>query len=213
MMKTLFILMIILVLSACSSSKVPYAWQGQTKSYLTKYQEMMLKGDFFQAQYYLDDAIKTAKNDATLETLAVVYLSKCAMNKAMNLKTQCQSYESLKSLLKQRRYDDYEKMLRGQKVDNISNLGHYYALYQAIVNKDVQLSDIKSLETVYAQAIAAIVVDKHGLMNKEISHYMIDKASHENMKGLMLVWLKKSQSFATGEALQRLKREIKILSD
>ena len=153
----------------------------------------MLKGDFFQAKYYLDDAIKEAKNDVTLETLSIVYLSQCAMKKAMTLKTECQSYEALKRAGLKSKHDDYKKMLLSQEVDDISALGQYSSLYKGIQKKEVTLSDIKSLGTIYTQAIGAILVNNHGLMNEKIINYMIDKASAENMKGLMLIWLKKSQ--------------------
>ena len=202
-----------LLFIGCSSSKTPYAWQGEAKAYLSKYQEMMLKGDFFQAKYYLEDAVKEAKNDASLETLAIVYLSECAMQKAMFLKTSCQSYKALQDLIIRPQYEMYQKMIEGDKVDDVSALGQYRSLYEAIENKEIRLSDIRSLPTLYAQAIGSMVLFEKGLMSREISNYMIDRASQENMKGLMLVWLKKSQLFETGKRLERLKNQIKVLSD
>ena len=213
MMKTaIFIIMPLLFLS-CSSGKVSYEWKGQAKSYLAKYQEMMLKGDFFQAKYYFDDAVKEAKNDVSLETLAIVYLSKCAMQTALSQKTDCREYQEIKSMLTNPKYENYVKLLlKDERVDK-RYLDKYSSLYKAIVKKEVELSDIESLDTVYAQALGSMLVFNHGLINEEIVYYMIDKASAENMKGLMLVWLDKAQSILTGEKLSRVKNQIKVLSD
>lgn len=213
MMKTTLLTMLALLFISCSSGKVSYAWKGQTKSYLIKYQEMMLKGDSFQAKYYFEDAVKEAKNDVSLETLAIVYLSKCAMQVAMSEKTSCQEYQKIKSLLVDAKYDSYAKLLLKDKDIDVSYLNKYKSLYEAILKKEVGLSDIQSLDTVYAQALAAMLVFNHGLINEEMVYYMIDKASSENMKGLMLVWLSKAQSIVTGEKLLRVKNQIKVLSD
>lgn len=213
MIKTFLLGTTALLFVSCSSGKVPYAWKGQTKSYLAKYQEMMLKGDGFQAKYYFNDAVKEAKNDASLKTLAVVYLSKCAMQIAMSQKTACQEYQQIKSLLSDSVYENYAKLLLQDESVAINELHKYRSLYEAIGNKEVELSDIVSLDTVYAQALGSMLVFNHGLMNEEIVYYMIDKASSENMRGLMLVWLDIAQSMVTGEKLLRVKNQIKILSD
>lgn len=205
--------MIALIFLSCSSGKVSYAWKGEAKSYLTKYQEMMFKGDFFQAQYYFDDAVKEAKNDVSLETLAIVYLSKCAMQTAMSQKTVCQEYEAIRPLLLNPKYENYVKLLLEDKSLDINFLGKYRSLYEAIVKKEVDLSDINTLDTVYAQALGSMLIFNQGLINEEIIYYMIDKASAENMKGLMLVWLGKAQLVLTGEKLLQVKNQIKILSD
>ena len=212
MIRFFTLLLMMILLSACSSSKVAYAWQGEAKAKLAKYQEMMLKGDFFQANYYLEDAIKEAKNDTSLESLAIVYLTQCAMQKAMAQKTTCKAYQEIKALVTEPSFEAYQKLLNKQTVDDRTLLGKYSSLYQAIQKKEVSVSDIKSLPTIYAQAIGSMVIFDYDLLTKEISEYMSDKASVENMKGLMLVWLKKTALFMNGKDLKRVQSRIRVLS-
>jgi len=213
MIRVFIITLLSVFFISCSSEPLPYAWQAQAKLHLDKYQEMMLKGDFFQAKYYLQDAITEAKNDVTLETLAIVYLTQCAMEKVMNQKSACTEYKNIKKLVNKPHFDAYADMLLNQAVTHINLLGKYRSLYNSIKIKEVTLADIKSFDTIYAQAIASMLVYNSGLINETISSYMIDKASLENMKGLMLVWLNNAQTFMSGEKLERVKNQIKILSD
>jgi hypothetical protein len=178
---------------------------------MAKYQEMMLKGDSFQASYYLKDAIKEAQNDVSLRSLAIVYLGECAMQKAMGLKTQCQSYESLKNLFKDSKFEAYKAMLLSQKVKNPADLHKYQSFYEALEAKSVTLSDIKSLDTIYAQAIAARLVYEKGQITKDMLAFMIEQASSENLKGLMLVWLDIAKDMAAGEEKIRLDQKIRLL--
>jgi len=213
MIRVFIVTLLAVLFTSCSSSPLPYAWQAQAKLHLDKYQEMMLKGDFFQAKYYLDDAIKEAKNDVTLETLAIVYLTQCAMEMAMNQKTSCKEYQEIKNVLVKPSFDAYAHMILNQTVNDSDRLGKYRSLFLSIKKKEVSLSDIQSLETIYTQAIGSMLVYDRGLINEKITNYMIDRASLKNMKGLMLVWLNIAQTFMTGQKLERVESQIKILSD
>lgn len=213
MIKVLCITLMALFLTACSSGPVSYAWQGETKSYLLKYQEMMLKGDSFQAAFYLKDAIKEARHDVSLHTLAVVYLSECAMTKALGQKYKCSKYQSLEALVNDPKLQAYDKMLGSRSLTSSDDLGKYGALHEAMKKEQVSVSDIDGLDTIYAKAIAAMLVKEKKLLTQDIVDYMIDQGSRENMKALILVWLKIAKGRASGERLAYLEQKIALLQE
>ena len=204
-------LIVAFFITSCGSGKVAYAWKGEAKAYMTKYQDMMLKGDRFQASYYLKDAIKEAQNDISLRSLATVYLGKCAIEKAVGIQTVCQSYTDLKPLFNDTKFEAYKAMLLDEEVTDTTLLGKYQSFYESLKAKNVGVSEIQSLDTIYAQSIAAMLALEKGQINMDIIDYMIDKASSENFKGLMLTWLKIAQKMATGEKKNRLDQKIKFL--
>ncbi len=208
----LFTMMAIVIFTSCGSGKIDYAWQGEAKGYLDKYQEMMFQGDTFQAAYYLQDAIKQAQKDTSLKTLATVFLTQCAMEKAMGKETQCHAYSDLEKVYNKPQLHAYKTMLLGHHVKNPKLLGKYQGFYEALQKKAVTLSDISSLDTIYAQAIAAKLAFESGLHTKKMMNFMINQASKENLHGLMLLWLTIAKNASEGEEKKVLEHKIRLLS-
>ena len=204
-------LIVVILFNACSSP-VAYTWRGQAKAHLDNYQKMMLEGDHLQAEYYLLDAVKEAKLDSSLETLAVVYLTECAMNRVLNIEASCHMYTSIENLVKNEYFQGYKELLMGENISDLNGLGKYRSIYDAIKDRTVTKDDIDALETIYAKSIGAMMVERAGLASKDIVLYMIDVASKEHKKRLMVLWMKKLKVLSSKLDQEKLSKVIEVLS-
>ncbi len=194
--------------------KTTHAWKGQTQSYFERYQKMMLKGESLQAEYYLKDSLKEAKNSPDITTLAKIYLGACAMEKAMMRQSGCASFLSVEALIADPKLSAYKKMLLGETVGQSTLLGKYEALYEVRSDKEAALGELKSLDTIYAKAVGAAVIKDAGAVSEALCRYMVDEASSQSMKGLMLLWKKEGVAFMVDpqERSKEIER-IKLLSE
>jgi hypothetical protein len=199
----------VVALSSCSSSK-SYAWRGESKLYLDKYKEMMLKGDTFQASYYFKDALKYAKLDTSLNTVAMVYLNQCAMELSINKKSDC-SYIKIQSLIKNREIESFYQFLYEDKVDSVENLGKYEKAYLGMQNSSVNVAILDDYENIASKFIVAMVWKYKSFINREIAQYMVDQASENSLKGVMLVWMKILKDYLHGEEKKALEDKIILL--
>ncbi|KIM11457.1 MAG: hypothetical protein KU37_04370 [Sulfuricurvum sp. PC08-66] len=203
-------LFIALFWSGCAKEK--HIWKINGNSHFNKYQTFLLKGDNFKARYYLEYAIKEAKNSSNLVDLATMHLGSCAMQRALFSNEACTAYDALAPHVHNDVLSTYKDFLFAVPLDAAKLPPKYHVVYKTIQaqNPEVLLDKIKNLPTPFAQAIAANVAARNGVMSLELIDYMIERASIFGYKALMMEWMRQKISFLrrTGREKEAITQEV-----
>lgn len=206
-----------LFLLGCSTPR--YVYKAESAGYFQSYKEMMFKAEDFQAAYYLKDAIKSAKQEEHLDTLAKLYLGSCAIELALYKTQKCALFESIEPLLEDKKYEAYKAFILAQNFQkDAESLAKYRDFMVALEEKNPQSiqKSIEALPDIYAKAIAVSIVKRINGLSVDLINVMIEEAEKNSMKGVLLTYMKEKISYfeAHGkkEKAERLAKRLEILS-
>lgn len=191
MKKLLLAVVLALVVTGCAT-KEKYIWKIDGQSYFETYQKYLFKGDYFKAKYYLKFAVKEAKNSSQLKDLATVYLSDCAMQRALFTNVECTQFDALESIVHSDTLTAYKHFIVSKKLNATKLPPRYQIAYKAIQARSTSLllTQLQELQSIYTKAIVAFVAKQHNNISLEIIDYMIDEASQYGYQALMIEWMK-----------------------
>ena len=172
MKKYIFAVLSIIFISACSMQLPPNHWQHQSAVAFNAYVKDFMYGDDALAKNDLKRAVKHAKKSADLNTLAKIYLGKCALNISVGIEDNCNEYQSIASLV-----DD-------------EALSHYYG----VITKTSSQSPDTILNTNKATSILLNGALKKDVLSDIQRAKLLEVASYNGYKRAALFWLHESKS-------------------
>ena len=214
MIRLTLVLIALLVFNACSLKTPENDWQRKSTSAFSSYTKNFLSGNDALAQNDLSRAIQHAKQSADLTQLAKIYLGECALNISSGTNDTCKKYIHISNLLEDKKLDAYYSLLtRSINKQQINLLPPQYQSFASnILKKDFTAANIaiqKMQKASSAFLCAALIKDK---LDSNTRKHILDSASLNGYKKLVLFWLKEEKNFTTDEShLEKLQKKISIL--
>ena len=206
-MKYIMIFMFIFVLGGCSFKQEPNRWQTDASKQMQLYVEHFLSANDYVAQRIYKKAKNNAKKSAQLETLARVYLVKCAMHLTVGLSVECDEYTKIQNIVSSDELDAYYMFLN--QTITLDQVVYLDPRYRSFANSLlVEATDIvKQMhqidDTVSKLLVASMIRDY--LAIKDVDD-IISIASYHGYKKASEFWLLfKYENFQDDRALQILK--------
>ena len=204
------LIVLLLIFTGCSSKKLPNTWEhksaSSTKSYIHYY--LQERDTLAKAEY--KRAIKSAKQSASLDTLAKIYLTKCSLNHLLYVEDSCQEYLEIKHLLDDKSLDNYYQFISNKPFDSADLPEQYreFALTKDMTSKKKVLFEMESL---YSQLLAASLI-KDELNDKDILE-LLKRSSYHGYRRVNLVLLERLAQTTSSEKLKKESLEkIEILN-
>lgn len=180
MMRTLFLIIIVFLLTSCASKKPDDIWKFYSTSYFATFKDGKLKGEEVKAQTSYNRAVAHAKSGTHFETLKRIYLGKCALNKALLIEDNCSEYKAIAD------------------IDSDKSLDAYYMFLNAIQGYDKSLLpkqyqakfELKNLHEVTPIISRFVIASQHkeSLTQVDVDK-LIDAGSLYGYRALVINWL------------------------
>ena len=191
MRERILFFVIFLLFSACSFQTPSNEWQYKSASAFHAYTEDFLSDDAYMANNDLKRAIAHAKKSANLETLARVYLGKCALNISVGIPDNCQEYQEIATV-----------------VEEVS-LHHYYQLIEKKFSMDDAKKSLDMSRATSKLLVGAIYKEEIDDAKRE---ELLEVASYHGYKKAVLFWLHQQLIHSSDAKEQiKLKKKINIL--
>jgi hypothetical protein len=182
----------------CSTKKPDNEWLYKSADAFNAYTQNFLRGNDALAKNYLAQSIKYAKDGSSINTLAKIHLSSCAINIASGMDDKCLAYEEIAPLATDKTLPPYFELITKKK------------FYKELTTKYSQeLFSIKEKSTLYLMAS----LNKSNL-SKEDMIRLVDISSYNGDKIISLFWLNElaKQTTDQNEKL-KLQKTIKLIKD
>lgn len=196
-MKTIFTAIFIsLLASGCGTKKPDNEWLYKSSDAFNAYTRTFLRGNDALAKNYLSQSIKYAKEGSSINTIAKIYISSCALNIASGIDDKCLAYEEIAPLATDKTLPPYFELITKKKFSK--DLPTKYSQ---------ELFSIKEKTTLYLMAS----INKSDL-SKEDMIRLVDISSYNGDKRISLFWLNElaKQTTDQNEKL-RLQKTINII--
>lgn len=185
-MKIVFILFLLL-LTGCSTKKAPNTWEHNSATNAQAYVKYFLEDKEILAKAAYRRTRDNAKQSASLDTLAKVYLLKCSLNQASGISDSCTQYLKIEHLVDDNKIKSYYAFLKGETFDVQMLPVQYkdFASSQTMKQKRVELFKIEPL---VSKLIAASTI-KDDLSEKDLQQ-LLKESSYYGYKRTNLMFLK-----------------------
>jgi len=206
MIKFFLVVVITLYFSACSFKKEPNDWQYKSADYFKEYQENFLSSNDFIAKNELSQAIKYAKKSSDLNTLAKIYLGRCALNISVGIEEKCEAYRNISDAVASEKLDAYYAFITKNLEDNKVQFLEKH--YQEFVENG---TDIFDMPRVSSTLLCASL--KREELDNEAREKIVKIASYHGYKKVVLFWLKEQKKYLKNrEEIEKIETKIAILS-
>lgn len=208
----LLLIVIVLLFSGCSFKAPPNNFQYKSANAFSSYTSNFLSGADIVAKNDISRALKHAKRDADLNTLARIYLGECSLNISVGIDDKCSKYINIKNIVNDTTIDAYYNLISEKKTD-IKYIPNKYKKFTFYLNRDEYKSafrEILLMQDVTSQLVASSLI-KDSLDEKDIS-IIIDIASFHGYKKSVLFWLKNLKKISLDETNKKaITKKINIL--
>lgn len=190
-MRVIVTTLMILLFAGCSTPQHEDAWRYQAASSTKAYGEHFLKDEKVQIQSNYSHAERSAKQSADLVPLARLYLSECALNRAVLIVDECQKFAQTLPLQNDPELAAYYAMLNGTlDKKQISDLPWRYRdfarAYLAEDSKAIR-SSVAALTPLRSRLVAASLV-RDRLEEADIEA-LIEDISYIGYRRALLSWM------------------------
>ena len=190
-MRMIVPLLIILFFAGCSTPQHEDAWRYQAASATEAYGEHFLKDERVQIQSNYSHAERSAKQSADLVPLARLYLSECALNRAVLVDDDCEKFAKTIPMQYDPELTAYYAMLKGTLTQKqVGNLPwRYRSFARAYLAKDAKeiRSTVAAMEPLRSRLVAASLV-RDTLQEADIDS-LIDAMSYLGYRRALLAWM------------------------
>lgn len=181
----------ILILGGCSFKQPQNKWELNAINAAQAYQKNFLSSYDVAAKKDLQRAVAHAKKSANLQTLAKIYLTKCAMQVSVLKDPTCSDFTKLQKVIQNSQLSAYKAFLmRNIAQEQIELLPKRYHKFAASLLKDDMNQTIKAMqniEDIHSRFIAAALI-KEALDSKQIDA-IINLSSHRGYDKITKAWL------------------------
>jgi len=215
-MRFLLLLPLILLLFSCSSKTPPYEWRSHSASAFASYTQSFLRDDALGSKSNLTMAIQHAKSSAKLEQLASIYLGKCALDRAVGIKSNCREYQKIANFIHSPTLFSYYSLLKGRLTS--SQINALPPQYQSFAHSYTNANYPQAFEAIMqikkptSQLIASSLIQKH--LNNHQRDQILLIASKYGYKRAVIFWLEEQLNYTQNSAKKnQIKEKIKILQN
>ena len=181
----------IVLLSGCSFKQPQNRWELNAINATQAYQSNFLRSYDVAAKKDLQRAVAHAKKSANLQTLAKIYLTKCAMQVTVFEHPKCSDFIQLQEVLQDVSLAAYKALLtRGITHNQIELLPKRYRKFAASLLQNETgktIEAMQAIEDIHSRFIAAALI-KEALDSKQIDA-IINLSSHRGYDKITKAWL------------------------
>jgi hypothetical protein len=217
-MRTLLLITIALLLSACGGRPPVPDWKLDSASLIERYKKAELKGENTLAERYFEQALGAAGSTGRLEETARLHLVRCATRQASLAFEPCTPYLELARLGSSAEDEAYHRFLSGQWEGLDS--GKLPEQYRALAaNRDAakSLSLLQNISDPLSRLIAISVAVARKQADEPMLSLAADTASEQGWRKPLLVYLKVLENRAglkqDKAALEQLRARIRLVEE
>lgn len=209
------LLTIVLLIAGCSTPQHEDAWRYQAATSTKAYAEHFLKDETILIKSNYSHAERSAKQSSDLLPLARLYLSSCALNRAVLVDDPCGDFATTQNLYDDAELDAYYAMLT-QKLtpEAVGDLPYRYRSFaRAYLKNDAKAirSAIDTLSPLLSKMVAASLARDY-LSEGQITS-IIDDASKLGYRRAVIAWMKHLQSVTTDpQQRELLQKKLELLN-
>jgi len=217
MMKRNLLLILCLFVMGCSAPQIP-DWTYESYNALESYKKSTLEGKTDLADRYFQRAVDETQRSGDLKLLGRVYLTRMAMETILQLPLSQNEYVAVAAVRKDPENEQFYRLLRGDwdLIETDTLPLPYRAFFTALQagNEKTVSGTIDRIEDPVSRVIAVTVCDKRRICGEKGFRSVIDTASRQGWKAVLLVHLQKlaDDQESRGEkekaALTRKKRDL-----
>jgi len=211
-------LVLVLLLTACSSAPPVPEWQSNAKSALDRAVAAYLAGDTRVANAEFDLARRELARTGRADQVALAELTRCAVQVASLDFSPCEGFEKLRpdASAAERAYADYLAN-RLQPKDGALLREQHRVFVAAELSGDAATSALKGIDDPLARLVATGVLFQAGRANPAAIALAVDTASAEGWRRPLLGWLGVQLALAekAGDktSAEQLRRRIALVED
>ena len=200
---------------SCSFKEEPNAWQYKSANYFKEYQKNFLSNKVILAKSDLEYAVANAKQSANLNTLAKIYLGKCALNISVGIEDSCTDYQEVSLLLADKKLDAYYHfILKSNTFEDIEYLEDNYEKFARLIKSQ---KFIEASDYIFEMKRASSTLLSGALMKDDLNDFSREKllnlASYHGYKKAALFWLREQKKHTKSiEKVKIIDKKIRILS-
>ncbi len=199
-MRYLIFIPLLLFVAGCFEPK-PNSWEYKSSNAIESYKKNTLLGNSSLAKADFARALKHAKSGGDIDMIASLYLTECALQKALGKKMDCSKYEIVQKLIQCPKIKNYALFLKEEfsniQIKALPKRYRDFALF--LKQKEYKKANeaIRKIDNPLSVLLAVSFLD-----NKELEIATIDYALEQN------------RFYGNKEAIiQLLKRKIAIMKD
>jgi hypothetical protein len=205
-MRVIVTTLIILLLAGCSTPQHEDAWRYQAAASTEAYGEHFLKDEKVQIQSNYSHAERSAKQSADLVPLARLYLSECALNRAVLVDDDCEKFVQTLPMQHDKELAAYYAMLNHTLTKKqVSDLPWRYRDFaRAYLSKDANAirRTVAATEPLRSRIVAASLV--RDTLNESDIEALIDAISYLGYRRALLSWMAYLADITSDEQKRRL---------
>ena len=205
----------LLLLAGCSTPQHEDAWRYQAAAATKAYGEHFLKDETVLIKSNYSHAERSAKQSSDLLPLARLYLSRCALNRAVLVDDPCNEFAQTLAVYDDPELGAYYAMLTNTLTpDAVDDLPYRYRRFaKAYLTDDVPAihNALEGITPLRSRMVAASLV-RDRLSEKEIEA-IIDDASHLGYRRAVIAWMEYLRDVtADPHKRAQLQRKLELLT-
>ena len=210
----LIVLVMILLISGCSSKKPANMWQYKTHNSYQSFENYYLEYRLDLATISLKRAREYASQSADLSSLAQIELSVCALKVAMLEPYTCPRYDNLESLVDSERLTAYKNFLqnslREEEIDHLPQQYRAFVRARRSGNKREMLKEISKITPLTSKMIAASLIQNE--LSVELRQEILQEISYHGYTYGAITWLSFEIAHTEDESKKRaLQQKLEII--
>lgn len=214
-MRPLLLILPLLLMLGCTAKRPDDAWRYNTATAYKYAEQYFLEGKDSLAVSEFREAEKHAKQSADVIPLARLYLSICALNKAVLLDNGCASYLEVAPYADEPELYSYHALLTGTlENDQLRYLPERYRAFAGALLKQESASIrrlIGQMQPLSSKMIAASLAREH--IDDAIMESIIQEASHFGYKRALIAWMTLlASTTADRERAEQLLNRLQIMT-
>ncbi len=211
---SLFSTLVLIFFAGCATPQHEDAWRYKAAASTKAYGEYFLKDERVMIESNFSHAERAAKQSADLRPLARLYLSRCALNRAVLVDDACEAFTATMPVHDDAELSAYYDMLQSRlSPSQIDDLPPQYRRYaKALLSKDAaQIRKLLGSVTPLRSRLVAASVARSYLDDATIEA-MIEEASYLGYRRAVTAWMQELHR-VTSDAQKKalLERKLELL--
>jgi hypothetical protein len=207
-------ILFIFLFYGCSFKTAANHSQIKTTNAFSSYTNNFLSANNLMAKNDLRRAVKYAKTDANLNSLARIYLGECALNISVGLNNNCNKYKNIKELVDDKSLYAYYNLitlnLKQKQLNSLPEKYKKFATYLLLKKFDKAYNEAININSATSQMLLSSLIKKH--LNKTQIKEIIKIASYNGYKKSVLFWLNELRNITKNKKIKKnISKRISIL--